>query len=239
MKYVGRLVMYAAIFFLTFSVSYTLLLRFVPVTITPLKVIKLFENIADHPPLVKSNWSSLPNINNAMLRAVMASEDNYFLIHNGFDIESIKKAMEYNKRHKNKKRGASTISQQTAKNVFCYPSRSWLRKGFETYYTVLIEVMWSKQRIIETYLNVIETHPNVYGAEAAAREFFDKKASKLNIYDASMIAAVLPNPRRMSLEHPSGYVTSRAGRIRSLASKLPPIDFDNPQSPVAPRKRRR
>lgn len=238
MKYIGRLLLYAIIFFLTLSVSYTAALRFVPVTITPLKIIKLFDNIADKGIMIDSRWRSLDNINMSMLRAVMASEDNNFLIHNGFDIEAIKKAIEYNSRHTKKKRGASTISQQTAKNVFCYPSRSWIRKGFETYYTALMEVMWSKQRVIEVYLNIIETHPNVYGVEAAAQRFFDKKAAQLNIYDATMIACVLPNPHRMNLERPSAYMNSRAARIRSLNRNLPPVDFENPIPPTASRKRR-
>ncbi|MBI2269886.1 MAG: monofunctional biosynthetic peptidoglycan transglycosylase, partial [Bacteroidetes bacterium] len=139
---------------------------------------------------------------------VICSEDQNFLDHHGFDMDAIEKAVKHNKKHK-RKRGASTISQQTAKNVFLWPGRSWIRKGFEVYFTFLIELCWSKERIMEVYLNVIEMGNGIYGAEAAAKTFFHKPAKSLTSSQSALIAAVLPNPRKFSVAHPSGYVVSR------------------------------
>ncbi|MDR2886219.1 MAG: monofunctional biosynthetic peptidoglycan transglycosylase [Rikenellaceae bacterium] len=226
MKYIGRLTLYAIIFWLTLSVGYVLAMRFVPVTITPLKIEKLFENRPETPFRVRSEWTALGNINPSLTRAVIATEDNFFLAHRGFDWKSIQKAIDHNKRG-GKVRGASTISQQTAKNVFCRPARTWIRKGFETYYTVLIEALWSKRRIMEVYLNVIEVGPNVYGAGSAARLHFKKDAAELNVYDSSLIATVLPNPIRMKLAAPSSYMLRRATQVRALMRASLEPDFDD------------
>ena len=231
MKYLGRLLCYLAIFLFTFSVSCVIVLRFLPVTVTPVKIIKWFENLSEGQWLIRSNWVSLEKINPTMPRAVVATEDNFFLQHHGFDIEAIKLAIEYNKQGR-KIRGASTISQQTAKNVFCTPDRTWFRKAVESYYTVLIELLWNKERIMEVYLNIIETRPNIYGVEATAERFYDKPAEKLNTYEAAMIATVLPSPRRMNLAAPSAYMQRRSTTVRSLMAKLPPVDFDDPKPPV-------
>lgn len=152
-----------------------------------------------------------------MQLAVVTSEDQQFLWHHGFDLEAIEKAMKYNekqkKRKRNKMRGASTISQQTAKNVFLFPARNFLRKGLEVYFTALIEIFWSKQRILEVYLNVIETGDGIYGVEAAAQYYFHKPAAKLTAPEAALIAAVLPNPRKYNAGNPSGYVLRRQAFI--------------------------
>ena len=140
------------------------------------------------------------------------------------DWEAINQAFDENREGK-RLRGGSTISQQTAKNVFCFPSRTWLRKGFEAYYTVLIECCWSKRRIMETYLNVIETGRNMYGVEAPAREVYGKSAKELNRYEASMIATVLPNPLRMRLQNPSNYMVRRAARVRTLMNMVGEVDL--------------
>lgn len=142
-----------------------------------------------------------------MKLAVIASEDQLFLSHNGFDVESIRKAMEKNKRSR-RVRGASTISQQVAKNVFLWQGRSWFRKGLEVYFTFMIEFVWGKKRILEVYLNVAETGRGLFGVEAAARKFFKKSASKLTKTESAMIAASLPNPRRYTVKPLSGYVAS-------------------------------
>jgi monofunctional biosynthetic peptidoglycan transglycosylase len=145
----------------------------------------------------------------------MASEDQLFLEHFGFDLEAIKKAYKNNNNKKRKiTRGASTISQQVAKNVFLWPGRSWLRKGFEVYFTFLIEVCWSKERIMEVYLNVIEMGNGIYGAEAASEYYFKKNASMLNRDQAALIAAVLPNPLRWSPIKPSKYILKRKEWIK-------------------------
>lgn len=231
MRYLLRLVVYLVIFGITFSLSSVLLLGIVPVTVTPLKVIRLFENFGDKGFSIQSHWVPFDRIAPSMMRAVIATEDNHFLNHRGFDWDAIEKARKSNREGK-RLLGASTISQQTAKNVFCIPVRSWFRKGVEAYYTVLIETFWSKRRIMEVYLNVIETGENIYGVEAPARLFFKKSAAELNVYEASMIATVLPNPIRMRIGNPSNYMVRRAAQVRSLMNKLPPIDFDNPAPPA-------
>jgi monofunctional biosynthetic peptidoglycan transglycosylase len=143
---------------------------------------------------------------------VIRAEDAKFYIHHGFDFEAIQAAMKYNKTHK-KQKGASTISQQTAKNVFLWPSRSWLRKGMEVYFTVLIEALWSKDRILEVYLNVIELGPGVYGVEAASKKYFHKKAKNLSNREGALMAAVLPNPIKFKISRPSAYVLRRQRKI--------------------------
>ena len=229
MKYVWRLTVYFAIFLLTSSVGYVFAARFIPVTITPLKIVKLFLNHPETSLRVRSEWTALRNISPSLPHAVISTEDNFFMTHRGFDWDAIRKAIEYNKRGK-KIRGASTISQQTAKNVFCYPSRTWTRKAVEAYYTFLIESLWSKRRIMEVYLNVIETGPNVYGACAAAKIYFKKKPSELSIHDCSLIATVLPNPIRMKLSAPSNYMLRRAAQVRGLMRNIEkPELYENPR----------
>ena len=228
MRYIGRLIVYLFLFLATCSIGSVLLLRFVPVTVTPLKVIRLFENRKEHGLKVRSKWVPFDKINPQMIRAVIATEDNHFLTHRGFDWDAIDRALEENKEGK-RIRGGSTISQQTAKNIFCPPSRTWLRKGVEAWQTVLIETFWSKRRIMEVYLNIIETGPNMYGVEAPARDIYGKTAAELNRHEASMIATVLPNPLRMRLSAPSDYMVRRAARVRSLMNKLGKIDFDRPE----------
>ena len=216
MRYLGRLVAYLAVFFITFSLGYTLLLRWVPVTLTPLKAIRLAEHLPEEGLRVRSNWVPLRKVAMPMVRAVIATED------------AIDRALDENREGK-RLRGGSTISQQTAKNVFCLPARTWLRKGVEAWFTVLIETFWSKRRIMEVYLNVIETGRNMYGVEAPARGVYGKTAAELNAYEASMIATVLPNPLRRDMAAPSGYMVRRAAQVRSLMGKLGPIEFDRPE----------
>lgn len=161
---------------------------------------------------LKKDWVPLEKISPNLQLAVVCSEDQNFIKHNGFDFEAIDKAMEYNEKHK-KTRGASTISQQVAKNVFLWPGRSWIRKGFEVYFTFLIELFWSKQRIMEVYLNVIEMGDGIYGAQAASETFFRKDAISLGSAEAATIAAVLPNPRKFNVAKPSAYVQGRRSWI--------------------------
>ena len=161
----------------------------------------------------------------AMPLAAMAAEDQKFEEHFGFDLEAIEKAKKYNEKHKGKKiHGASTISQQTAKNVFLVPARGWIRKGFEVYFTFLIEICWSKQRIMEVYLNVAEMGDGIYGAEAAAREYFHKPSKKLSVRESALIAAVLPNPRKWSPVNPSAFIQHKSQRIIQFMSNLDPIN---------------
>ncbi len=234
MRYLLRLLIYLAIFGLTFSVGYVVVLRYIPVTITPLKAIRLVEQLPTEGIAIHSRWRNLDKINPFVARAVVSTEDNNFLTHNGFDWEAIELAMESN-REGERIRGGSTISQQTAKNVFCLPNRTWVRKGVEAYYTLLIELIWGKERIMEVYLNVIETGVNRYGVESVARRVYDKHASELNFHEAAMIATCLPNPRKMRIETPSDYMVRRAARVRNLMQSTPPLDFqiDTPTTPFA------
>jgi monofunctional biosynthetic peptidoglycan transglycosylase len=164
-------------------------------------------------------WVNLDEISPYMPLAVISSEDNHFLEHSGFDWEAIEKARKYNENHK-KKRGASTISQQTAKNVFLWPSRSWVRKGLEVYFTFWMELLWSKERIMEVYLNVIEMGPCTYGVNAAADLYFNTEARSLTKEQAALIASCLPNPKKFRLAKPSAYMQKRKGQIMRVMGCL-------------------
>jgi monofunctional biosynthetic peptidoglycan transglycosylase len=206
--------------------------RFTPVYITPLMVIRSVEYMVKGEfPKNSKAWVPIDEISPNMVQAVVASEDNLFLSHHGFSVDAITKAFEHNQYGK-RLRGGSTISQQTAKNVFLFPQRSYIRKGLEAYFTVLIELIWNKKRIMEVYLNVIEMGDGVYGVEAASQEYFGIHASQLSKSQAALIAACLPNPRRFDAAHPSGYIQRREGRILSIMAKVGPVNFDKKPAPV-------
>ena len=190
-------------------------LRFVPVVVTPLMLIRCYQQVKAGEKLKLSHdWEPLTNISHHLPIAVMASEDANFLQHHGFDYKAIEKAVERNRKHPEKRKlGASTISQQTAKNVFLWPGRSWIRKGFEVYFTTLIELMWPKERIMEVYLNSIEMGDGIYGAEAVADAHFNTTAKNLTKAQCALIAATLPNPRKFSSKNPSAYMLKRQKRI--------------------------
>jgi len=190
-------------------------LRFLPVYFTPLMFIRCYQQIEDDKDLkLAHHWVPIERISPDLPRAVMGSEDANFLNHHGFDYKAIESAAKRNREHPEKRKlGASTISQQTAKNVFLWPGRSWVRKGFEVYFTTLIELMWSKQRIMEVYLNSIEMGDGIYGAEAVAEEHFNTDAKSLSKAQCALIAATLPNPRKYSSKHPSAYMLKRQTRI--------------------------
>lgn len=153
-------------------------------------------------------WVALERVSRHAAVAVIAAEDQHFPFHLGFDLQSIREAVRHNSRGRSV-RGASTISQQVAKNLFLWPGRSWLRKGLEAWFTVLIEIVWPKERILEMYLNVAEFGRGVYGVEAAAQRYFNRPAARLNREQSALLAAVLPNPRRFRVDRPSRYVTQR------------------------------
>lgn len=221
------------LWFLGVSVGLTILFAFLPVPFTPLMFIRTWEQAWDSDREIhwQHDWESLENISPHLQLAVVCSEDQEFLEHEGFDFDAIQKAYKYNKTHK-RKRGASTISQQTAKNVFLWPSRSWIRKGLEVYFTFLVELVWSKERIMEIYLNSIEFGDGIYGAEAAAKFFFQKTARDLNRQESAMLAAVLPNPIIYSAAKPTSKTTQRRdwiiSQMRMWGGK---IDFENPNTP--------
>lgn len=220
---IRRFLLRLLLWFFGSTIGVVLLFKFVPVPITPLMVIRIGEQvIAGKPVTLKKDWTSLQKMGRLLPMAVIASEDQKFEEHFGFDFEAIQKARKYNERHKGRTvKGASTISQQTAKNVFLWPSRSWVRKGFEVYFTFLIELLWSKERIMEVYLNVIETGDGIYGGQAAAANYFHKPAVRLSTREAALIAAILPNPRKWSAVRPSAYVQRKAARIIYYMNRNP------------------
>ncbi|MDD4971158.1 MAG: monofunctional biosynthetic peptidoglycan transglycosylase [Paludibacter sp.] len=212
--------------FLIISIVWIVLDLFLPIFVTPLMVIRSVESIAHGEfPKNSKQWVPIDEISPNLIQAVVASEDNLFLHHHGFSFESMSKAFEHNLQGK-KIRGGSTISQQTAKNVFLFPNRSYIRKGLEAYFTVLIEVVWPKKRIMEVYLNVIETGDGIYGIEAASEEYFGVHASELSRSQAATIAACLPNPRRFNAGHPSGYIQRRSHIIAGLMGKVEQVNFN-------------
>lgn len=188
--------------------------RFVPPPFTPLMLRRSFENPwpDDRGPISKS-WTAYEDISVNVVRAVLAAEDTRFCQHYGFDWGAIRRALRHNA-DGGRPRGASTISMQTAKNMFLWPERSYLRKALEAYFTVLIELVWPKQRILVIYLNIVEWDEGIYGIEAAARFHFGKSAAILSKREASLLAAVLPNPRVYSASAPTGYIRNRARIIR-------------------------
>ena len=220
-----RIIRFAVFFFFISTIFVTIVYRFVRPPVTPLQLIRVAEQISEGEKIsMKRDWVKLKDISPNMPRAVIASEDNNFQKHHGIDFEAIKKARELNKKRK-RKLGASTISQQTAKNVFLWPDRTWLRKGMEVYFTGLIEIFWGKRRIMEVYLNVIEMGDGIYGVEMASQKFFRKPASDLTRSEAALIAAVLPNPRRWSPEKPSSYIQRRQQNILRVMGQVGKIEL--------------
>jgi len=220
-----RLIKIIVVTFLLSSILSVFILRFVPVYFTPLMIIRSVQQITDGETLVlKHKWIPIEEISHNLVQAVVASEDNLFVEHDGVDLDAIKSAIEYNNKGK-KVRGGSTISQQTAKNVWLWPSRSWIRKGLELYFTMLMEFFWSKERIMEVYLNSIEMGNGIYGAEAVAKANFKKNASKLSKSEAATIAATLPNPRKFNSAKPSSYILKRRDKIMRLMDLIGPVEL--------------
>lgn len=224
-KKVGRILLKILWWYLGLSIFSVLLFRFVPVPYTPLMATRAFENIIEGKELEFSHdWVPIEDISPNLQRAVIAAEDGTFLEHNGFDFKAMKLAYQHNSKGKRIK-GGSTISQQTAKNVFLWQGRSYVRKVLEAYFTVLIELFWGKERIMEVYLNSIEMGTNVYGAEAAARHYFEKPASDLTRREAASIAAILPNPRKYKATNSSAYIERRKSRIMKHMRYIGKLDY--------------
>jgi monofunctional biosynthetic peptidoglycan transglycosylase len=226
LKFIKKTLKWIVVAFFASTILSVVALRFLPVYFTPLMFIRCYEQVSEGKDLKLSHhWVPLEKISPSLPLAVMASEDANYLSHHGFDYEAIEHAAKRNREHPEKRKlGASTISQQTAKNVFLWPGRSWIRKGFEVYFTTLIELMWSKQRIMEVYLNSIETGDGIYGADAVAKEHFRTDALHLTKAQCALIAATLPNPRKFSSLHPSAYMLKRQARIlreMNFVKKMP------------------
>ena len=221
------------------SLFFVLLYKYVPVYYTPLMLTRSIEQLKQNRKIrIVHQWVPLSEISPYLVQAVVASEDNLFLVHTGFDFEQIEIAKQETVKGR-RLRGASTISQQTAKNDFLFPNRSWIRKGLEAYFTILIEFVWGKERIMEVYLNSIETGDGIFGAQAVAEAHFSTTAGKLTVPEAALIAASLPNPREFNSAKPSAYLLKRQANITSLMSKIMPVDFDKLNKKVKEKEKER
>ena len=221
MKTVSRWLRNILIFFFTSTILAVVILKYIPVYVTPLMLIRCVENvIKGDTPRISHRWIPLDRISHNLPQAVMASEDNLFLKHSGFDLEQIQKA-QLEAQEGKRQRGASTISQQTARNVFLWQQRSWLRKGLEAYFTFLIENIWGKERIMEVYLNSIEMGRGIYGADAVARINFNTTPDRLTRDQCAYIAVSLPNP----LERDSAHPTAKMRRMhKTILKRMKQID---------------
>ena len=221
MKTVSRWLRNILIFFFTSTILAVVILKYIPVYVTPLMLIRCVENvIKGDTPRISHRWIPLDRISHNLPQAVMASEDNLFLKHSGFDLEQIQKA-QLEAQEGKRQRGASTISQQTARNVFLWQNRSWLRKGLEAYFTFLIEKIWGKERIMEVYLNSIEMGRGIYGADAVARINFNTTPDRLTRDQCAYIAVSLPNP----LERDSAHPTAKMRRMhKTILKRMKQID---------------
>lgn len=209
-----RFFLKSTIYFFSVSIGLVLIFKFVPVPFTITMLGQWVKGGELH-----YDWEPIENMSPEMPIAVVAAEDQLFPKHHGFDFKSIKKAIQTNQKTE-KLRGGSTISQQTAKNVFLWQERSWFRKGLETYFTFLIEMIWGKKRILEVYLNVCEMGPQTFGAEAASQRYFKIPAAKLNRNKAARISAILPSPRKWKVVNPGSYVSRRIGHIERQIRQL-------------------
>jgi len=221
-----RIFLKIAAWFAGLSVFFVFLFKWVPVPITPLMLIRCVQQkSAGKPVILKHDWVSMKKISPHFQLAVVCSEDQNFMNHLGFDLEAIGKAVGESKQGSKRLRGASTISQQTAKNVFLWPQRSWVRKGLEVWFTGLIELLWGKKRILEVYLNSIEMGNGIYGAEAASKQYFGISASGLTKYQAAAITAILPSPLKYNARSPGPYVQSRIEWITGQMQQVAPLPF--------------
>jgi monofunctional glycosyltransferase len=211
--------------FFTSSIFFVIVYRFVNPPVTTFMVYKTASQIMSGEKIkLEKSWVKIEDISPNMIRAVIAAEDNRFVNHWGIDTKAIKEAIEHNK-DGNTTHGASTISQQTAKNVFLWPSRTFVRKGLEFYFTMLIEGIWGKKRIMEVYLNVIETGKGIYGIEKAAQVYFHTRCSNLSDSQAALIAGSLPSPQRYNPGNPGNYLASRRDQIISLMYKIETLNI--------------
>jgi monofunctional biosynthetic peptidoglycan transglycosylase len=208
LRFLRNLLIGAVLILLVVPPLWVAIYRFAPPPITILMVERSLQGKG-----LERRWAPIGRISPAMTRAVIASEDARFCAHHGFDFNAIDKALRHNEMRPGAVRGGSTISQQTAKNVFLWPDRSWVRKGLEAWFTVLIEAEWGKRRIMEVYLNTVEMGPGLYGVEAASQRYFHTGARSLTPEQASRLAAILPSPLRWKAQGAGPYVRRRTGRI--------------------------
>ena len=220
-----RCIWKAMLWFFGLSILSVIIFKWVPIPFTPLMVTRVIEfKLEGKDAIYSHKWVPLEDISPNLQKAVIASEDGNFLKHNGFDFEAMQKAFKNNNKGKRLK-GGSTISQQTAKNIFLWQGRSYIRKGLEAYFTVLIELIWGKERIMEVYLNSIEMGNGVYGAQEAARHWYSKTATNLTPREAAGIAAILPNPRKFKASNSSSYINRRKDKIMRVMRHVGKIEY--------------
>jgi monofunctional biosynthetic peptidoglycan transglycosylase len=220
-----RCIWKAMLWFFGLSILSVIIFKWVPIPFTPLMVTRIIEfKLEGDDAIYSHKWVPLEDISPNLQKAVIASEDGNFLKHNGFDFEAMQKAFKNNNKGKRLK-GGSTISQQTAKNIFLWQGRSYIRKGLEAYFTVLIELIWGKERIMEVYLNSIEMGNGVYGAQEAARHWYSKTATNLTPREAAGIAAILPNPRKFKASNSSSYINRRKVKIMRVMRYVGKIEY--------------
>ena len=220
-----RFIWKAMLWFFGLSILSVIIFKWVPIPFTPLMVTRIIEfKLEGKDAIYSHKWVPLEDISPNLQKAVIASEDGNFLKHNGFDFEAMQKAFKNNNKGKRLK-GGSTISQQTAKNIFLWQGRSYIRKGLEAYFTVLIELIWGKERIMEVYLNSIEMGNGVYGAQEAARHWYSKTATNLTPREAAGIAAILPNPRKFKASNSSSYINRRKDKIMRVMRHVGKIEY--------------
>lgn len=213
------------LWFFGLSIAMVILFKWVPIPFTPLMAIRVVENKWNgSEAYLNHDWEPIENISPNLQKAVIASEDGNFLKHSGFDFKAMQKAFKNNKKGRRLK-GGSTISQQTAKNVFLWQGRSYVRKGLEAYFTFLIELIWGKERIMEVYLNSIEMGDGIYGAQAAAEYWYKTSAKNLTKSEAAGIAAILPNPRKYKASNSSSYINGRKGKIMRVMRHIGKIEY--------------
>jgi monofunctional biosynthetic peptidoglycan transglycosylase len=214
--------LYAFVGFILLSVLGVVIFKFINFPATPIMAIRIVEGMFDGKMIgVEKDWESWDNISKNFYRAAVAAEDARFMQHDGIDWKAVEAAQKYNERHKGKKkRGASTITMQTAKNAFLWHGRNYLRKGMEAYFTILIETIWGKKRILEVYANIVEFGEGLYGVEAASQRYFKKPASKLTKRQAALLAAILPNPRLWNPAKPTAYLNKRANWVMARMNSV-------------------
>ncbi|MFA5780894.1 MAG: monofunctional biosynthetic peptidoglycan transglycosylase [Bacteroidales bacterium] len=225
-KFVIKVLLLLFLFFIAFSVIPVILYKFLPPPITPLMLLRALDNIVDGDSIKLSyKWVSINEMSPNLYNAAIAAEDDHFMTHNGFDFDAMQQAFESNQKNEKRIKGGSTISQQTAKNVFLWPHRDYLRKSLEAWFTVLIEFIWGKERIMEVYLNVVELGDGIYGVEAASQKYLKKPASKLTKYEAVALIAVLPNPHIYKVLNPSPYTRYYKWAIVKRMGMMPKVGF--------------
>lgn len=224
---IKRFIWKLTLWFFAISIFLVVIFKWIPVPFTPLMFVRAYEQKTAGKEIVwKHNWTPLEDISPNLQKAVIASEDGNFMHHNGFDFKAMQKAFKNNNRGKRLK-GGSTISQQTAKNVFLWQGRSYVRKAFEAYFTFLIELIWGKERIMEVYLNSIEMGDGIYGAQAATHYWYHKDCKSLTLQEAAGIAAILPNPRKYKASNSSRYVNGRKTKIIKNMKHYPKVKFQS------------